>query len=71
MKRNTNLIDRVVRIVLAIVIGIAIAAKIITGGIALAAGIAAAILLLTGLVGFCGIYAVLGISTCPVPKKGN
>lgn len=26
-------------------------------------------LLLTGIVGFCGLYALLGISTCPIKKR--
>lgn len=71
MKSNENSIDRIIRIVLGVLIGIAIAAKVVTGTVALVAGIAGGILLITGLVGFCGIYAVLGISTCRVAKKGK
>jgi hypothetical protein len=71
MKPNESSIDRVIRVVIAVAIGIAIAAHVVTGTAALVAGIAGGIFLITGLVGFCGIYAILGISTCPVPKKGN
>lgn len=31
--------------------------------------IAALVLSLTGVVGFCGLYKVLGINTCPLEKK--
>jgi hypothetical protein len=32
-------------------------------------GFIGAVPLLTGLIGFCPLYRVLGISTCPVPKR--
>jgi|GEM_PF-387989 len=28
-----------------------------------------AVLAITAITGFCGLYAIMGISTCPVPKK--
>lgn len=31
--------------------------------------VAAVVLTLTGAVGFCGLYKVLGINTCPLEKK--
>lgn len=31
--------------------------------------IAAVVLTLTGAVGFCGLYKVLGLNTCPLEKK--
>lgn len=31
--------------------------------------VAAVVLSLTGAVGFCGLYKVLGINTCPLEKK--
>jgi hypothetical protein len=32
-------------------------------------GFIGAVPLVTGLIGFCPLYRVLGISTCPVPKR--
>ena len=46
MKSNENSIDRIIRIVLGVLIGIAIAAKVVTGTVALVAGIAGGILLI-------------------------
>jgi hypothetical protein len=69
MKTNESAVDRGIRIVLAIVLGILIAAKVVTGSVAIIAGVVAAIAAITGLIGFCGIYAIFGISTCPVTKK--
>lgn len=59
MKANTNQIDRAVRIVLGIVlIGLAI-----TGVIGWW-GYLGVIALVTGLIKFCPLYRLLGISTC-------
>jgi len=32
-------------------------------------GLGAVILLVTGLTGFCGLYSVLGVDTCPVDSR--
>ena len=63
MKFNESSFDRIVRIVVGAVLGILIALKIVTGGAAIVAGIVAAVLLLTGVIGLCPIYMLLRIST--------
>jgi Inner membrane protein YgaP-like, transmembrane domain len=60
MTRNEHTIDRVARIVLAFAI---FAAALATTPWLAAIGV---ILLATGLMGWCPIYRVLGISTCRV-----
>jgi hypothetical protein len=69
MKCNESAADRIVRIVLAIVLGVLVVLKVVTGTVAIVFGVAAGILFLTGVISFCGIYALLGISTCKIPKK--
>lgn len=64
MKPNVGVVDRSVRLGLAAVLlylGLAI-----YGSSALGIGLAAAgtISLVTGLIGFCGLYQLLGIQTC-------
>jgi Protein of unknown function (DUF2892) len=65
MKLTTNEspIDRIIRIVL----GIGLAALALAGGLATpilyVAWLVAAVLVVTGIVGFCPLYAVLRIST--------
>ena len=60
---NEHPIERAVRVVLGVgLIGLAVAGTI---G---AWGYIGVIPLLTGVVGSCPLYSVLGISTCPVPK---
>ena len=69
MESNENTADRIIRIVLAIALGVLVALKVFTGVVAIIFGIAAGILFLTGVIGFCAIYAILGISTRKAPKK--
>jgi hypothetical protein len=64
MKKNEGTADRIIRAVL--------------GVVALVAGyivspwfyIVAALALITAATGFCGLYKLIGVTTCPV-KKGN
>ncbi len=61
MKRNVGAVDRTIRVVLGI--GLGSAAFIVPGAWAWVAGALAVIGIVTGLTGFCALYAVLGIST--------
>jgi hypothetical protein len=63
MKANVGGIDKIVRIV----VGLALIAWALLGGPAWAwIGV---LPLATGLFNFCGLYALLGISTCSVDKR--
>ena len=62
MQINEGTIDRVIRVVVALVAGfLALSAS---GAGATILWIVAAILLVTGVVGFCPLYRVFGINTC-------
>lgn len=63
MKKNLSTADRTIRILAAIAIGLIIYAGTLTGTLAIVGGILAAVLLLTGAVSFCPLYAALKIST--------
>lgn len=69
MKTNENGIDRALRLVLGLVLIVAsfrwfdLTSGSITGIILAVIG---AVLLITGLVGFCPAYRLVGISTCKV-----
>ncbi len=69
MKTNENAIDRIIRILLAVALGTVVAFKAVTGIAAILFIAVAAVLLLTGAIGFCGIYAILGLSTCKLSHK--
>jgi len=57
-------IDKVFRVLVALVIGVLFYMNIISGTLGIVLLVAAAIFVLTSLVGFCPLYAPFGISTC-------
>jgi hypothetical protein len=63
MTKNMGTVDRIIRILLAVVIIALYATGQITGTAAIVLGIIAVVFLLTGLIGFCPAYLPLGIKT--------
>ncbi len=63
MKKNMGTVDRVIRIVLAIVVIVLYLTGNLTGVAAIILGILALVFLLTSLIGFCPLYGPLKIST--------
>ena len=68
MKKNMGTTDKAIRFVIAAAIAILYATGIIHGTIGIVLLVFAGIFVLTSLVSFCPLYAMLGISTCPVRK---
>lgn len=68
MRVNEGIIDRVIRIVLALVLGFLAYEGI--GGVVgeWIFGIVGAVSLITGVTGFCAVYRLFGIRTCPLPS---
>lgn len=68
MATNEGTVDRIIRVVL----GIAALAGAFAVGLGGVGGVlllvVGGVLALTGAIGFCPLYRVLGISTCPAPK---
>jgi len=63
MKKNVGQIDRIIRVALAVLVGILYFTGVISGTWAIILGILAVVLLVTGLVGTCPLYVLLGTST--------
>jgi hypothetical protein len=63
MKKNIGQIDRIIRVALAVLVGILYFTGVISGTWAIILGILAVVLLVTGLVGTCPLYMLLGTST--------
>jgi membrane protein implicated in regulation of membrane protease activity len=61
---NEGTLDRAVRIIL----GLALLSLTIVGPRS-ALGWIGIVPLATGLIGFCPLYRIVGLSTCPVPRK--
>ena len=64
MKKNMGSTDKIIRILVAVVIGVLYYKEIISGTTALVLGIFAVIFVLTSLISFCPLYTVFGFSTC-------
>ncbi|MCB9284665.1 MAG: DUF2892 domain-containing protein [Lewinellaceae bacterium] len=65
MKKNLGSVDRVVRIVLALVFGGLFFGKVVTGTLGIILLVLGVVFLLTSLVNFCPLYMLFGLSTAP------
>lgn len=63
LKRNIGTLDRIVRLLIAVVIAVLYFTGNLSGLTAIILGIVTAIFVVTGLVGFCPLYVLFGIST--------
>ncbi len=68
MKKNMGNVDKVIRFVLAAAIAYLIFTKVLVGIWAIILGILGGIFLLTIVTGFCGLYTLFGIKTCPAKE---
>lgn len=66
MSKNIGTTDRALRVVASLVLGYLSLGGILTGTWATVALVFAVALLATAVVGWCGLYKVFGIRTCPV-----
>lgn len=67
MRINEGMTDRVFRVIIG---SLALVAGFfwLAGTAQVVAYVIGAIALITGIVGYCGIYALIGVTTCPTKK---
>ena len=70
MKKNMGSVDRIIRFLLAAVFAYLYFAGIVTGTFGIILVVLGAVFVLTSLVSFCPLYALVGLNTCPA-KKDN
>ncbi len=68
MKPNMGGIDRIIRIVVAAIVGVLYFNGTLSGTVGIVALVLAAVFVLTSLVSFCPLYTLVGLNTCPVKK---
>lgn len=61
--------DQIVRVVIALIVGVLFFTKVISGILGFVLLAVAGIFVLTSVVSFCPIYAVFGVRTCPVENQ--
>ncbi|MFD0836029.1 DUF2892 domain-containing protein [Mariniflexile aquimaris] len=69
MKKNMGTADKVIRIIIAAILGTLYLTGIITGTLGIVLLILAGVFVLTSFISFCPLYAPFGISTCPLKEK--
>ncbi|MEE9361667.1 MAG: DUF2892 domain-containing protein [Cellulophaga sp.] len=69
MKKNMSGIDRIVRLVIAVVIGYLFYNGNIEGTLGYVLLVLAAVFALTALISSCPLYSLVGLSTCKVKEK--
>ncbi len=69
MKKNMGTLDRVLRIVLALVLTTLYFMDVITGAVGITLVALSAVFVLTSLVSFCPLYLPFGLSTCETKKN--
>jgi len=71
MKKNIGSVDKFIRIIIAITIAILFFTNVISGTLGIILLIFAGMFLITSLIGFCGLYTILGVNTCKIKIKEN
>lgn len=69
MKKNMGSGDRIIRFAIAALIAVLYFTGTISGTLGVVLLVLAGVFVLTSLVGFCPLYAPLGISTCAIKKN--
>ena len=64
MKKNMGNIDKMLRVLVAVVIAVLYYTGLVSGTVAIVLLGLAAVFLLTSLISFCPLYAPFGLSTC-------
>ena len=69
MKKNMGNADRIIRIIIAAIIGILYFTNIISGTLAIVLLILSVVFILTSIISFCPLYTIFGLKTCPIENK--
>lgn len=69
MKKNMGTADRVIRIIIAAIVGVLYFKEIISGTLGIVLLVVAGIFVLTSFISFCPLYAPFGIRTCSIGNK--
>lgn len=66
MKKNMGSTDRIIRVILAALFGYLYFSGMVTGTLGIVLLVLGVVFLLTSMVSFCPLYALVGLSTCRV-----
>jgi hypothetical protein len=69
MKKNMGTADRIIRLIIAAIVGVLYFTGTISGTLGVILLVLAGVFVLTSFISFCPLYAPFGISSCPVKEK--
>ncbi|MDN3642985.1 DUF2892 domain-containing protein [Lutimonas halocynthiae] len=69
MKKNMGSADRIIRIIVAVIVGILYYTGTVSGTLGIVLLVLAGVFVLTSFISFCPLYAPFGLSTCSVKEK--
>ena len=69
MKKNMGTTDRIIRVIIAAIVGVLYFTGTISGTLGIVFLVLAGVFVLTSLISFCPLYAPFGIKTCPLKEK--
>ena len=69
MTKNMGSADRIIRVIIAAIVGVLYLTNIISGTLGIVLLVLAGIFVLTSLISFCPLYAPFGIKTCPTTEN--
>ncbi len=69
MKKNMGSTDKTIRLILAALFAVLFFTNVVTGVFGYVLLALGAVFALTSLVGFCPLYAIVGLNTCPVSER--
>jgi hypothetical protein len=69
MTKNMGNADRIIRIIIAAIIGILYFTNVISGTLAIVLLVLSVVFFLTSIISFCPLYTIFGIKTCPIEDK--
>ncbi|MGM0462903.1 MAG: YgaP family membrane protein [Fibrobacterota bacterium] len=68
MKKNMGTTDKIIRVLLAAIFGVLYVTETISGAFGIVLLVLAGVFVVTGVIGFCPLYAPFGITTCSSKK---
>jgi hypothetical protein len=69
MKKNMGSADKIIRLIVAAIVGVLFFTNVISGMLGIILLVLAGVFVLTSLISFCPLYAPFGISTCATKNK--
>ena len=69
MTKNMGSADRIIRVIIAAIVGVLYFTGTISGTLGIVLFVLAGIFVLTSVISFCPLYAPFGIKTCPKTDK--